>query len=69
MKILLDVPNNKVAAVMERLRGISRVKATPRLSGEKARLVKEIGEAVENLNRIKEGRLVARNARDLLDEL
>jgi hypothetical protein len=68
MKILLDVPDEKVGTVMGRLRGISRVRATP-LSCEKARLIREIGEAVENLNRVRKGRLVARSVKNLLDEL
>lgn len=53
---------------MEVLKGLSYVKATP-LSNEKALLMKEIKEAVENLALVRQGKLKARSAKDLLNEL
>jgi polyhydroxyalkanoate synthesis regulator phasin len=68
MKVLLDIKDNKATHLMEVLKGLSYVKATP-ISNEKAILLKEIKEAVENLNLVKKGKLKARSAKDLLNEL
>ena len=68
MKVLLDIKDNKAMHLMEVLKGLSYVKATP-LSNEKALLMKEIKEAVENLALVRQGNLKARSAKDLLNEL
>jgi hypothetical protein len=68
MKVMLDIRDNKAAFMMELLRSFSFVKASP-LSEEKARLIGEIKEAVENLEMVRGGKLKARPARELLDEL
>ncbi len=68
MKVLLDIKDSKVPFVMELLRNLSYVKAKP-LSDEKAQLVTEIREAVQNLKLVKQGKLKARPAKELLDEL
>ena len=68
MKVLLDIKDSKVPFVMELLRNLSYVKAKP-LSDEKAQLVTEIREAVLNLKLVKQGKLKARPAKELLDEL
>lgn len=68
MKVLLDIKDNKADFVMELLENFSFVKAKP-ISDEKATLLEEIKEAVENLKLVREGKLVARPAKDLLDEL
>lgn len=68
MKVMLDIRDNKAAFMMELLRSFSFVKASP-LSEEKAKLIGEIKEAVENLEMVRSGKLKARPARDLLDEL
>ena len=68
MKVLLDIKDNKAMHLMEVLKGLSYVKATP-LSNEKALLMKEIKEAVENLALVRQGKLKARSAKDLLNEL
>jgi hypothetical protein len=68
MKVMLDIRDNKAAFVMELLRSFSFVKASP-LSEEKARLIGEIKEATENLELVRQGKLKARPARDLLNEL
>ena len=68
MKVLLDIKDNKAMHLMEVLKGLSYVKATP-LSNEKALLIKEIKEAVENLALVRQGKLKARSAKDLLNEL
>jgi len=53
---------------MEVLKGLSYVK-TKMISKEKALLIEEIKEAVENLKLVKQGKLKARSAKELLDEL
>ena len=68
MKVLLDIKDNKAMHLMEVLKGLSYVKATP-LSNEKALLMKEIKEAVDNLALVRQGKLKARSAKELLNEL
>jgi hypothetical protein len=68
MKVILDIKDNKAASLLEVLRGLSYVKTEP-LSEEKALLIKEIKEAVEEMKLIKKGKLKARPVKELLDEL
>jgi hypothetical protein len=68
MKVLLDIKDNKADFIMELLNNFSFVKAKT-ISPAKAQLVEEIKEAVENLNLVKQGKLKARPAKDLLNEL
>ena len=68
MKVLLDIKDNKAMHLLEVLKGLSYVKATT-ISNEKALLMEEIKEAVENLNLVRQGKLKARPAKDLLNEL
>lgn len=68
MKVLLDIPDNKAAALMEVLKSISFVKVKP-VTNEKALLKKEIREAVEEFNLVRAGKKKARPARELLNEL
>jgi polyhydroxyalkanoate synthesis regulator phasin len=68
MKILLDIPDKKAASLLEVLSSISYVKAE-RVSPEKALLIKELKEAVDNLNLVKSGKLKAQPAREVLNEL
>jgi hypothetical protein len=68
MKVLLDIPDKKAPSVMEVLNGISFIKATP-LTDEKALLMKEIREAVQEMKLIRAGKKKARNAEDFLNEL
>ena len=68
MKILLEIQDNKAAFFMEVLKSFSFVNAKP-ISPEKAQVLIELKEAVENLNLVKEGKLKARPAKELLHEL
>lgn len=68
MKILVDVKDNKGEFILELLNNISFAKAKP-ISPAKAQLLEEIKEAVKNLNLVKPGKLKARPAKNLLDEL
>lgn len=68
MKVLLDIKDSKAVHLMEVLKGLSYVKATT-ISDEKALLMEEIKEAVENLKEVREGKRKARPVRELLNEL
>lgn len=68
MKVLLDIKDHKAAFVLELLKNFSFVKAT-QITPEKARLINEIKEAVHNLEQVRQGKIQARPARELLDEL
>ncbi len=68
MKVLLDIRDDKVPFFMEVLKNFEFVKATS-VAEEDISLEDEIQEAVENLKRVREGKLEARSARALLDEL
>jgi len=68
MKVLLDIKDNKAMHLLEVLKGLSYVKAKT-ISNEKAVLMEEIKEAVEELALIRQGKLQGIPAKQLLDEL
>lgn len=68
MKVLLDIKDSKASFVMELLQSLSFVKVKTLTDG-KAQLIEEIKEAVENLKLVRQGKLKARPAKELLDEL
>ena len=68
MKVLVDIRDNKAAFVMELLNSLSFVKAKP-ITNEKALLLGEIKEAVENVKLAKQGKLKAKPLNELLNEL
>jgi hypothetical protein len=68
MKILVDIKDNKAAFVLELLNNFSFVK-TRTISNEKALLMEEIKEAVENVKLVKQGKIKAKPLNELLNEL
>lgn len=68
MKVLLDIKDNKVDFFMEVLSSFKYVKATP-ITSSKNEILKGISESVEEMKLIKAGKLKARNAEDLFNEL
>ena len=68
MKVLLDIKDDKALHLMEVLKSLPYVKAKT-ISTEKALLIEEIKEAVDNLKLVRAGKLKARPAKDLLNEL
>lgn len=68
MKVLVDVIDSKADFIIELLNNFPFVKAKS-ISPAKARILEEIKEAVENINLVKQGKLKARSAKDLLNEL
>lgn len=68
MKIILEIPDNKASSLLEVLKSISYIKVKP-LSDQKALLMEEIRESVEEMKLIKSGSKKAKNAEDFLNEL
>jgi hypothetical protein len=68
MKVILDIQDNKADYVMDLLSRLTFVKAKT-ITDEKALLMEEIKEAVDNLNLIKQGKMKARPLAELLNEL
>lgn len=68
MRVLLDIKDDKATHLLEVLKGLSYVK-TKTISEEKALLMEEFKEAVEELKLIKQGKLKGIPAKQLLDEL
>jgi hypothetical protein len=68
MKVLLDIRDDKAPQFLRSLRSLKFIKAT-RLTPAKALLLKEMKEAVHELNQVKLGKKKARNAENFLNEL
>lgn len=69
MKILVEISDNKLSFALEVIRSLIFVKKAEPVSGEKYLLMEELKEAVDNLKLVKEGKLEAKPARQLLNEL
>jgi hypothetical protein len=67
MKVLLDIPDKKAAALLDVLQHISYVKAMP-LTEEKSKLLQELREAVHEVKQIKTGKKESRNIHAFLRE-
>lgn len=68
MKVILDVKDNKADFVMELLRNLPFVKAKT-ITPTKAQILEELKEAVENMRLVKQGKVKAKPAKELLNEL
>lgn len=68
MKLLLEIEDNKASFLMELLNNLKFVKAKP-LTPYKAEILENIKEAVDEMTKIKEGKLKGIPVKDLLDEL
>jgi hypothetical protein len=68
MKVILDIKDSKAPFLLELLKNFSFVK-TQTLTPYKAEVLEGIKEAVEEMKLVKAGKLKARNAEELLDEL
>jgi hypothetical protein len=68
MKMILDVKDNKSAFILELLNNFSFVKAKP-ITPEKAILLEEIKEAVDNVQQAKGNKIKSKPIAELLDEL
>jgi hypothetical protein len=68
MKVLIDIPDAKASSFLEVLRDISYVKAKP-LTDNRALLMTEIHEAVEEMKLIRSGKKKARDIEEFLNDL
>jgi len=68
MKVLLDIKDAKAQFIMELLQNFPFVKAK-QLTPYKADVLENIKGAVEEMNLIKAGKLSARDAEDVFNEL
>jgi hypothetical protein len=68
MKVLLDIKDAKADFVMELLQNLSFVKTRP-LTPYRAKILGDVAEAVKEMKLIKAGKLKARNAEELFNEL
>jgi hypothetical protein len=68
MKVILDIMDSKALFFMQLLSNFSFVKARP-ITHETALLFQEMNEAVNAVNLIKQGKLQARPAKALLNEI
>ena len=72
MKLVLDIKKEKLDFILELLHSftfVNNVKTLEEESSTKQEILDNIKEAVEELNLIKEGKLTARNAEELINEL
>lgn len=68
MKVILDIQDNKASQLLKALKTLPYVKMQ-QITNEKAELITEIIEAVEELKLVLTGKKEARNAEDFLNEL
>ena len=68
MKVLLDIDDKMVLHLMVILKGLPYVK-TEELTYGKAKLIREIKEALIEVDEIKAGKKSGRNVKDFLNEL
>ena len=68
MKVLLDIKDTKAGFIMELLDSFPFVKTKP-LSPYKAKVLEDVKEAVDEMKKVKAGKLKARNAEELFNEL
>jgi len=76
MKLIVEIPDNKLAFALEFFKSISFVKKVQSMdseetsnSAEKSLLIEELKESIHNLTLVKQGKLKAKPARELLYEL
>ena len=67
MKVILDIQDNKASQLLKAIKTLPYVKMQ-QITDEKAELITEITEAVEELKLVLAGKKEARNAEDFLNE-
>ncbi|MFD1255824.1 hypothetical protein ACFQ3S_03365 [Mucilaginibacter terrae] len=68
MKFVIDIEKSKVSTLISLLNDLPYVKTKP-LTSYKAKVLEDVKEAVDELNLVISGKLNARNANELLNEL
>ncbi|MBI3142948.1 MAG: hypothetical protein HYZ16_08980 [Bacteroidetes bacterium] len=69
MKLLLDIKDDKVSMLMELLKELRFVKKITPLTDAKSDLLQKIHDAVNEMNLIKQGKLVSKPLKEFLNEL
>ena len=69
MKVLVDIPDNKLPFGLEVLRSLSFVKGVKPISTAKAQLWEELQEAASEVSEHKKGTKKLKSAQELLNEL
>lgn len=69
MKILVEVPSNKVEFFLELLESVSFIKKATPLTDEDEVILANVKQAVQEMKLIKKGKLKAISAEALIDEL
>lgn len=68
MKFVLDIKESKVETLMALLNDLPYVKTKP-LTPYKAKILEDVKQSVDELNQVLTGKLEARDADELLNEL
>lgn len=68
MKFVIEVKESKAANLMALLNDLSYVKAKP-FTPYKAKILEDVKEAVDEMNQVLSGKIEARDADELLNEL
>ena len=66
VKVLIEIQDKKAKSLLEMLKGLPYVK-TKLISSEKALLLEEIQESVDNLKLVRKGKMKARPAKALVN--
>jgi hypothetical protein len=69
MKVLIEIPDNKVTFGMKVLKTLSFIKKAKPMSTSSVKLWEDLEEAAEQVRLHKQGRIKLRTAQDLLNEL
>jgi hypothetical protein len=71
MKYILEIKDNKAEFILNWLKQFSfvKIKAVKEKKAAKDNLIEEIGESIEYMKLVKEGKAQGRPAKELLDEL
>ncbi|MCU0420833.1 MAG: hypothetical protein MUC38_14365 [Cyclobacteriaceae bacterium] len=68
MKLLIEVPDGKAGFVLQLLHALPGIKVRE-LTSHQAGVLAGLAEAVGEMKKVKTGKLKARNAEELIDEL
>jgi hypothetical protein len=69
MKLLLEIPDNKIDFAIQVLRSLSFVKNAKPISASTAKLWEDLKEAAEQVRLHKQGKIKLKTAQELLNEL
>jgi hypothetical protein len=69
MKVVIEVPDNKLNFALEVLRSLAFVKKAKPMSNEKISLWEDLKEASNEVQLHKQGKIKLKTAQDLLNEL